>query len=335
MTKAALRIAKYAQEVMPITGTPMRDKVENVWPILKLLEPDCENFTAFKNKYCQLERMSFGGRVFDKIVGYQNLTELRERIMSKAIRRTKEEVLDLPEKRFSYLTCELSGEQRKLYRDVEKAVMVELEVVNDANLVIHATHILGRMIRLMQITSDPGVLTGNFGSAKLTVLDELINDLYSEYPDRKVIIWSNWINMINYLERHIQEEHGIGSVAIHGQVRDFEKRLKSFKADKNCKILICNPKIGGEGLNLTVANTNIYFDRNFSLQMWKQSQDRVHRAGQKLNCMNYILYAENTIDELINTTLLQKEKMGCDISGGDFTKLDSIKAFVKFMRGRK
>jgi len=73
------------------------------------------------------------------------------------------------------------------------------------------------------------------------------------------------------------------------------------------KILIANPAAAKEGLTLTSANNAIYLDRNFKMDDYLQSQDRIHRISQTKKCHIIKLIARNTIDEYIDEILEKKE----------------------------
>ena len=83
--------------------------------------------------------------------------------------------------------------------------------------------------------------------------------------------------------------------------------LKFMNTPKH-KILIANPAAAKEGLTLTAANNAIYLDRNFKMDDYLQSQDRIHRISQKNKCNIIKLIARNTIDEYTDEIL---EKKSC------------------------
>ncbi len=62
-------------------------------------------------------------------------------------------------------------------------------------------------------------------------------------------------------------------------------------------------------MSLTEARTAIYLDRTFNLVDFLQSQDRIHRMSQTHPCQIVLLIAENTIDEFIDFSLLQKHRL--------------------------
>ena len=63
--------------------------------------------------------------------------------------------------------------------------------------------------------------------------------------------------------------------------------------------LVANPKTGGYGITLTASHTVVYFSNNYDLEIRLQSEDRVHRIGQK-NKVTYVDFVcKGTVDEKI------------------------------------
>ena len=64
---------------------------------------------------------------------------------------------------------------------------------------------------------------------------------------------------------------------------------------------------GATGLNLQKASKIIYFSLPLSSELFEQSKKRIHRIGQKNNCMYYYLITKKTIEEKILETLKQRK----------------------------
>lgn len=93
-------------------------------------------------------------------------------------------------------------EQEFLYDKVCKELAIE--VVKDGEYIIDdSSAIVKRLLRLVQVASNPRLVNESFEgvSAKETLLDKLINDIVA--ADEKCIVWSNFIDNINYFEKKI------------------------------------------------------------------------------------------------------------------------------------
>jgi TATA-binding protein-associated factor len=74
---------------------------------------------------------------------------------------------------------------------------------------------------------------------------------------------------------------------------------QNFNGDNDIKVLLVTTSVGGEGLNLTSANTVIMFDHDYNPTVDMQAIDRAHRIGQKRVLNVYRLITKNTLEERI------------------------------------
>lgn len=111
------------------------------------------------------------------------------------------------------------------------------------------------------------------------------------------------------------------------------RNVKWFQTRNDVKLLIANPAAAREGLTLTSANHAIYYDRNFNLVDYLQSQDRIHRISQARTCFIHKLVATNTIDEYIDEIIERKASVASYVQG-DVESRGIIESFSKddFMR---
>ena len=95
-----------------------------------------------------------------------------------------------------------------------------------------------------------------------------------------------------------------------------EWKIRRFKEDEKCMVLIANPAAAGEGISLhDVCHHAIYVDRTFNATQFMQSMDRIHRYGKNAEgeviCQKHpvkieILISENTIDDVVHENLRRK-----------------------------
>jgi len=97
-----------------------------------------------------------------------------------------------------------------------------------------------------------------------------------------------------------------------------EKRqqvVQTFNSSAKVLCFITSTRSGGLGLNLTGANTVIFYDTDWNPAMDRQAQDRCHRIGQTRNVSIYRLISEFTIEENILLKSMQKSKLEQFIMG--------------------
>lgn len=75
--------------------------------------------------------------------------------------------------------------------------------------------------------------------------------------------------------------------------------VKSFNADPSIDVLLLTTHVGGLGLNLTGADTVIFFEHDWNPMKDLQAMDRAHRIGQKRVVNVYRLITRGTLEEKI------------------------------------
>lgn len=96
--------------------------------------------------------------------------------------------------------------------------------------------------------------------------------------------------------------------------------MDRFNADARIFCFILSTRSGGLGVNLTGADTVVFYDSDWNPTMDAQAQDRCHRIGQTRDVNIYRLISERTIEENILKKANQKRLLGdIAIEGGNFT----------------
>lgn len=107
--------------------------------------------------------------------------------------------------------------------------------------------------------------------------------------------------------------------------------MERFNADSRIFCFILSTRSGGLGVNLTGADTVIFYDSDWNPTMDAQAQDRCHRIGQTRDVHIYRLISERTVEENILKKANQKRLLGnIAIEGGNFTT-----AYFKEVLSRK
>lgn len=88
-----------------------------------------------------------------------------------------------------------------------------------------------------------------------------------------------------------------------------QKVVERFNNDPKIFCFVSSTRSGGIGLNLTGADTVVFYDTDWNPAMDRQAQDRCHRIGQTKNVRIYRLISEFTIEENILLKSVQKGKL--------------------------
>lgn len=297
---------------MGLTGTPLHDKAEDLWNILYWFGIEKRSFYRFRNRYCIM-----GGFKNKKVVSYKNLDELYHILNKVMLRRKKDEVLDLPEKIYIKEYVEMGSKQKRLYEEIKRAIIMEIEDILIMN------NPLSKLTRLRQVTS--GIIGED--NVKLDRLKELLDE--EIIPNgKKAVIYSNWTKVT---ERLLEELEKYNPAYITGEV-DVEERQKQedkFQNDENCKIIIGTIGAMGTGRNLYKGSYVIFLDKAWSYSDNEQAIDRLHRIGTE-GAINVIsLIAEGTIDEKIEGILEEKKELINNVVEGSSIDRRGIRDIVE------
>ncbi len=323
-TEAIFELKDLAKKQIIITGTPIANKPIDLWAQFYFLDNGKllgNDFNKFKKEY------SVNLRSENILEQEDKFNSLREIISLNSIRRLKQDVLELPEKKYIDKYVYLGGEQKKIYDQLRDELFIEITNIDGEKVIDESDEILKKLLRLAQIASNPFLVDKAYTEtpAKFPILDTLIENILDN--KEKAIVWSCFVDNIKILYRRFRK---FGSLMLYGEI-PIEKRgeiVKQFRNNDEFRILVANPAAAKEGLTLTSANNAIYLDRNFNLVDYLQSQDRIHRITQTKECRIYKLIAKNTIDEYIDEIIYRKHKLAEYIQG-DIDNIETDQSLTK------
>ena len=135
-------------------------------------------------------------------------------------------------------------------------------------------------------------------SGKLLVLAELLPRLKRE--GHRVVLFSQFTTVLDLMEHFLKRELQMGFVRMDGStsVSDRQKIMDAFNTNENdaYTVFLASTLAGGLGVNLTSADTVIFFDMSFNPHVDRQAEDRCHRLGQEKQVTVYNLLVPGTIE---------------------------------------
>lgn len=164
---------------------------------------------------------------------------------------------------------------------------------------------------------DPRLIQYDCG--KLQTLDRLLRQLKAD--GHRVLIFTQMTKMLDVLEAFLNY-HGHIYLRLDGSTRVEQRQMhmERFNGDKRIFCFILSTRSGGVGINLTGADTVIFYDSDWNPTMDAQAQDRCHRIGQTRDVHIYRLVSEKTIEVNILKKANQKRMLSdMAIEGGNFT----------------
>jgi len=159
-----------------------------------------------------------------------------------------------------------------------------------------------------------------YDCGKLQALTLLLRELKS--GSHRVLIFTQMTRMLDVLEAFLNY-HGHIYLRLDGTTKVEQRQLlmERFNEDKRIFVFILSTRSGGVGINLTGADTVIFYDSDWNPTCDAQAQDRCHRIGQTRDVHIYRLISEKTIEENILKKANQKRLLGdLAIEGGNFTE---------------
>jgi len=288
--------ALHAVQRFALTGTPVENRLSELWSIFDFLMPGfLFSYQKFRERF-ELPAVRDGD--------CEALAALQRMCAPFLLRRLKREVLEeLPPKTETERRIPLGEVQKKTYAAAALAMREELQQ-NGAPTRLQA---LTMLTRLRQICCDPSLCYENYHgeSAKLDGCMELVREAVE--TGHRVLLFSQFTSMLAILEKRLAAEN-IPFYTLQGSTPR-EKRaamVEAFNSEAGAPVFLISLKAGGTGLNLTAADVVIHYDPWWNVAAQNQASDRAHRIGQQRPVQVYKLIAEGTVEEKI--TALQRAK---------------------------
>lgn len=259
--------------------------------------------------------------------------ELLSKIVKPFIlRRKKSEVLlELPEKTEEISYCDLSPEQKTLYKEFffsqKEQIENDMKDQPEKNSVLHVFSLLSK---LKQICDHPCLITkdkesfAKHASGKWELFIELLEE--ARQSGQKVVVFTQYLDMMDIIELYLDQQ-GIGFTEIRGSTRDRKEALLKFKEDPSCEVFVASLQAAGVGIDLTAASIVIHYDRWWNPAREDQATDRVHRMGQSRGVQVFKLVTKKTVEENIHRLILKKKGILDEVVG--FDEQDTIKKLSK------
>nr|WP_296031793.1 SNF2 helicase associated domain-containing protein [uncultured Dorea sp.] len=318
-TTAAAKSVKliHAKHKMALTGTPIENRLSELWSIFDYLMPGfLYGYDVFKKE------------IETPIVKQkdEDATRRLKRMVSPFIlRRLKGDVLkDLPDKMEELQYAHMDEKQQQLY-DAQVVHMKEkLRGQDEESFKKNKIQILAELTRIRQICCDPALMVENYTgeSAKREACMELIDRAIE--GEHKMLIFSQFTSMLEILAKELDRKQ-IEYYVITGATPK-EKRLELVKKfnTNSIPVFLISLKAGGTGLNLTGADMVIHYDPWWNVAAQNQATDRAHRIGQTKVVTVYKLIAKGTIEEKIVKMQQDKADLANEILSGENGNITSM-----------
>ncbi|KAK5189397.1 swr1 complex component [Exophiala xenobiotica] len=158
-----------------------------------------------------------------------------------------------------------------------------------------------------------------YDCGKLQRLDKLLRRLQT--GGHRALIFTQMTKVLDILEQFLNI-HGHRYLRLDGATKIEQRQILTDRFNNDPRILafILSSRSGGLGINLTGADTVIFYDLDWNPAMDRQCTDRAHRIGQTRDVHIYRFVSEHTIESNILRKAGQKQLLDdVVIQEGDFT----------------
>ncbi|MBI1882560.1 MAG: DEAD/DEAH box helicase, partial [Chloroflexi bacterium] len=310
-----------AQFRLALTGTPVENRLSELWSILHFLNPGYLGARAAFRQNFALPIERYGDEE-----SIQRLKKMASPFILRRVKTDPSVIQDLPEKQEMKVYCNLTEEQATLYESVVQKVMEKLA---EAEGIERKGLVLSMLMQLKQVCNHPAQFLHQIGnghtlsleteaprSGKLARLTEMLEEAVS-VGDR-VLIFTQFSEMGQLLKEQLQQALGVSTLFLYGGTppKKREVMIKRFQEENNGPpIFILSLKAGGTGLNLTRANHVFHFDRWWNPAVENQATDRAFRIGQTRNVQVHKFICVGTLEEKIDDMIEGKKALAQSIVG--------------------
>lgn len=288
-----------------LTGTPLTSRPRDLFPLLLLAGHALgRSFMSFAKRYCDAYKGEYGW-VAD---GASNIEELTVHLHGIMLRRTKNEVLDLPPKIRTWLDVEVSSRVAHRMGAAVLNLLDRYSRISVSETLAEPPSAQERGRALGQLTSARRRLA----TSKIRTTLPFVQDVIEQ--GEKAIVFSCFLRPLQILK----QKFGHQAVTITGEV-SVEQRQENanlFQNDGKVRLLLANITVGGVGLNLTTARQVIFNDLDWVPANHWQAEDRAYRIGQTSTVNVTYMVGRNTVDEFIRTVLETKAELIDQMVGG-------------------
>lgn len=273
------------------TGTPVENRLLDLWNIMDVVQPallgTATDFsTRFEHRLAEDAAAVLGDLRRELLYGEPH---------AFLIRRTKDEILDLPEKSIERIPCDMSPVERGLHTSL-LAVLSRERKLGRHLVVLH---------KLTRLYQHPALLRDDWERrdvrdlvAESTKLQRTLDKLHDiRRRGEKAIIFARHLDAQSLLQRVFEHEFDIRVPVINGstsrgkgfstsssataRAKNERKRiLDQFRAAPGFGLVILSPFVAGIGLTITEANHVIHYGRWWNPAVESQATDRAYRIGQ-------------------------------------------------------
>jgi superfamily II DNA or RNA helicase len=291
-TRALWAAAGKAPYRFALTGTPIANAPDDLWPIMHWLDPQqFPSRTRWIDRFCEVMYNAFGAPT---VIGIKPEREEEFFTIINPMMRRMPKSLVLPflppiihERR----EVEMSPRQAKAYKQMSEQMLAELE---NGDILLAASPLV-KATRLIQFSSafahlnieqkEDGTTEGHVKLSEPSCkIDAFMDDL-PDYEGKSVVVFAQSRQLIELLSDKLSKQkkpiaHGLITGAQNDDER--QKHIDDFQSGKT-QLILCTVQAGGTGITLTQGSIAVFLQRSWSLIDTTQAEARIHRIGSEIH----------------------------------------------------
>ena len=303
-----------------LTGTPLQNKLPELWALLNFLLPSIFKSCTTFEQWFNAPFATTGEKVeLNPEETLLIIRRLHKVLRPFLLRRLKKEVeSQLPDKVEYVIKCDMSALQRVIYNHMQSSGILLTEDKNGKGS--NPKALMNTIMQLRKICNHPfmfseleekisehfnypnGICTGADlyrASGKFELLDRILPKFKAS--NHRVLLFCQMTSLMTIMEDYFAYKN-FKYVRLDGQTKSDERGdllAKFSEANSDIFIFLLSTRAGGLGLNLQKADTVIIFDSDWNPHQDLQAQDRAHRIGQVNEVRVLRLMTVNSVEEKI------------------------------------
>ena len=292
--KSLLKARTKVKRIVGLTGTPSSNGLMDLWAEFRLLD-----LGQRLGRYISHYRNSFfvpDKRNAEVIFSYKPLPgaeqQIYDRISDITISMKSCDYLKLPECVINEVPVVMDDKEMAVYDQFREDMVAKLKdtEIDAANAAV----LSGKLLQMANgAVYDEEKKSHFIHDRKLDALEDLI-----EGANGKPVLIAYWY------------QHDAERIKARFPIREIKtsKDIEDWNAGRISTAII-HPASAGHGLNLqSGGSTLIWFGLTWSLELYQQTNARLHRQGQTDTVVIHHIIAKGTIDEQVMAALRKKEK---------------------------
>ena len=291
--KALMKVRPGVKRIVGLTGTPSSNGLADLWAEFRLLDMGerlGRYITRFRQRWFVPDKRN-GAVVFSyrPVEGAED--DIYGRISDITISMRSSDYLELPECVMNEVVVDMDEKEKKVYETFRKEMVAE---IGDKEIdAVNAASLSGKLLQMAN-----GAVYGRDGGCiaihdrKLDALEDLIEGM-----NGRPVLVAYWFR---HDAERIRERVSVREIRTGKDIDDWNRG--------DIPVAILQPGSAALGLNLQEGgSTLVWFGLTWSLELYLQTNARLHRQGQRNTVIIHHIICRGTVDEKVMEALRRKE----------------------------